>query len=360
MKSLAKQLLLLTYCVLSTLVSQKMQAQEAIEPKWYEALNISGSVDAYFRTNLNNTNSAEDEGATLNPGTSFANLPGFSLGMANLVLGYEKDKTGFVADFVFGPRGEDAVFLAENTGSRKIINQLYAYWNVSESVKLTLGNFNTFVGYEVISPTGNYNYSTSYLFSYGPFSHTGIKADIDLGGGFSGMIGIMDPTDFTDFNPFNKYFLGTQLGYEFGSGGAYLNGLFGEDFTEIDLTASTNLTEKTLLGINAAYVDAQSVADDIVTEAGFWGTALYLSHDLSKSFSLGARGEYSTDKGVGFAGGIDENVFALTLSGNYKVSGLTIIPEIRMDTYSTPLVVDSDLSTKDNLVSFLVAAVYSF
>ena len=60
---------------------------------------------------------------------------------------------GFTADLVFGPRGEDATFLSPELrpgGNSSIVNQLYAYWNVSDAFTLTLGNFNTFLGYEVI------------------------------------------------------------------------------------------------------------------------------------------------------------------------------------------------------------------
>ena len=49
------------------------------------------------------------EVAEFAPNTSFANLPGFALGMANIVLSYEGEKSGFVADLVYGPRGTDAV-----------------------------------------------------------------------------------------------------------------------------------------------------------------------------------------------------------------------------------------------------------
>ncbi len=100
--------------------------------------------------------------------------------MANIILSYEGEKHGFVADFVYGPRGEDAVFGSQGNGSSSIINQLYAYYNLSDKFTLTLGNFNTFLGYEVIAPAANFNYSTSYMFSTGPFSHTGLKADIAL------------------------------------------------------------------------------------------------------------------------------------------------------------------------------------
>jgi len=83
-------------------------------------LSLTGSVDAYFR-------SSEDA-----PATSFANLPGFALGMVNVVAAHEGEKAGFVGDLVFGPRGADAVF--GSTGSASIVNQLYAYLNVSDNV----------------------------------------------------------------------------------------------------------------------------------------------------------------------------------------------------------------------------------
>ena len=177
--------------------------------------NISGSADAYFRTNLTGPNEAFEDGDSsffLNPGTSFANRSGFSFGMANVILSYEGDKVGFVADLVFGPRGEDAVFLS--TGQNSIVNQLYIYYNISERVTLTLGNFNTFLGYEVISPVGNFNYSTSYMFSNGPFSHSGLKADITLSEDFSLMLAIMNSTDFTEINLDGSYTAGAQLGLQ--------------------------------------------------------------------------------------------------------------------------------------------------
>ncbi|NCG04684.1 MAG: outer membrane beta-barrel protein, partial [Bacteroidetes bacterium] len=64
-----------------------MQAQEA------PTFSVSGTVDTYYRS------------TEFAPGTSFANLNGFALGMANIVLSYEGEKSGFVADLVYGPRG---------------------------------------------------------------------------------------------------------------------------------------------------------------------------------------------------------------------------------------------------------------
>ncbi len=321
-------------CLASSLFAQE-------ETETTEApLSLSGSIDAYYRTNFNSTFDAA-------PGTSFANLPGFSLGMANLILSKEGDKAGFVADLVVGPRGRDAVFASE--APLNIVNQLYAFWNVSDKLTFTLGNFNTFLGYEVISPVDNFNYSTSYMFSYGPFSHSGLKADIDLGGGFSAMLGVFNPTDLTDFNLLNEYAAGAQLGYDFGNGSVYVNALMSDGFFQIDLTGGVDLTEKLYLGVNAT-----SASDS------FYGVAGYLQLATSDALKLGARVEYFADQGIEVVG-LDESVLDATLSANYSVGSLTIIPEIRFDMVSTGIFDDGDGNmVEDNLSSFVLAVVYGF
>ena len=74
------------------------------EPKF----NVTGSVDAYYRANLN---SANDEGANTLLGagdySAFANDSAFSLGMANVTISYEGEKVGFVADLAYGPRADE-------------------------------------------------------------------------------------------------------------------------------------------------------------------------------------------------------------------------------------------------------------
>lgn len=326
-----------------------LSAQEESEKKF----TIGGSVDAYFRTNLTGPNEAfEDEDGDsyfLNPGTSFANRSGFSLGMANVIVSYEGEKVGFVADLVFGPRGEDAVFLS--TGSANILNQLYAYWNVTDKVRLTLGNFNTFLGYEVISPVGNFNYSTSYMFSNGPFSHTGLKADFTLSDDFSLLLAVMNSTDYTEINLDGSYTLGAQLGYK----DQYLNFIYGnqtgnsEATFQVDYTGGTDVSDAFFLGINATYNDTDG--------SGFYGAALYPKYTISDAFALGLRGEYF---GFRYDGFDDDTVFAATLSANYTIEDLTIIPELRLDSWSDDTYVNTDFEPTKSLASFLIAAVYKF
>lgn len=370
------------------------EQEEEDEPTF----TLSGSIDTYFRSGFGYK--------TYAPATAFANRKGFGLGMANLIASYGGEKVGFTADLVFGPRGKDAVFLSE----QGIVNQLYAYYRLSDKVTLNMGQFNTFLGYEVISPTVNFNYSTSYMFSYGPFSHTGLRADFDLGGGLVGKLAIMNPTDVVEFNPINTYTLGAQIGHTTEAGGIWLNLLYGdqdgtleeedgvyeidEDGNQIldefgnpifrtsagslfqaDITAGYNLSDNFYLGVNTSY---QTVAagEQFVAEGGdtedldadatsFFGIALYPKVTLSESFALGLRAEYfSIQKGHLDIIGLDDegngSVTAITLSANYKVGALTIIPELRMDKTSEDSFADKSAEAKDMLSSFTLAAVYKF
>jgi len=301
--------------------------------------SIAGSIDTYYRS------------SEYAPGTSFGNLPGFALGMANVILSYEGEKSGFVADLVFGPRGADAVF--NSTGSSNIVNQLYAYYNVSDKLTLTLGNFNTFLGYEVISPVANFNYTTSYMFSYGPFSHTGIKADIAVSDDVSLMLGVLNSTDYTEAQPLgDDYMIGAQLGLF----GQYINYLGGgtAGVSQIDFTGGFNITEDFFLGINAT-----SYSDD--SDVEFSGVALYPQYTFSDTFALGARFEAFSEDGLGAIGSVsgEGDNTSFTLTGNYTQGNFILKPELRLDTASGQFYSNADGAT-DNLATVVIAAIYSF
>ncbi|MCY4562018.1 MAG: outer membrane beta-barrel protein [Flavobacteriaceae bacterium] len=316
-------------------------SQEDSKTKW----NFTGTVDVYGRLVL----SEEHDQA---PGTSFANNPGFALGMFNGIFSYEGEKAGFVADLVYGPRGKEAVF--NETGSSNILNQLYVYANLSEKTTLTVGNFNTFLGYEVISPAGNFHYSTSYMFSYGPFSHAGVKLDYQPSDDFSIMAGVFNGTDFVDFNRDKVYTYGIQ----FGAYGQYLNYLGGNDFIHFDFTGGIPISESFNLGVNATLY--RFSADD--EQSDFTGLALYPQYDFSDAASLGFRVEFFDETGE--ATGVFESEEATNISytatGSFSVDDLTIKPELRFDKASEPIFAGGNDSETDSLFSVLVALVYSF
>jgi hypothetical protein len=366
------------------------KAAESVKEEDEEpAFSFSGSIDTYFHTTFKNQNAYY--GDAYAPSSSFADLKGFGIGMVNLIASYSGDKAGFTADLVFGPRGQAAVF--GTASGQAIINQAFAFYKFSDKLTLNLGQFNTFLGYEVISPTVNFHYSTSYLFSWGPFNHTGARLDYAAENGFVAKLAIMNPTDLVEFNPVNTYTLGGQLGKTSDKGGIWLNFLYGDqdgtlnadnsqaldtsfgNLFQADVTLGYNLTDKFYLGFNAS---SQSVAagqevdisGDIVDSAAdassFLGFAVYPKITLSESFSLGLRAEYFSIKNnhlsiIGLDSNGDGDVMEFTLSGNYKVGGLTFIPEFRIDKTSEDSFFEGSITNmKSVLPSMNLAAVYKF
>lgn len=391
-----KRLLIIFHAII--LIQPAAFSQDDSTEEETSKFTFSGSIDTYAHTAFGTMNpyaGTYDDGTDnyiQAPSSAFANLKGFALGMVNLIGSYEGEKVGFVADLVFGPRGTDAVFGSPYYSSTgQIINQLYAYWKPTEDLTLTLGNFNTFVGYEVISPAVNFHYSTSYMFSWGPFSHTGIKGNLEFGDGMNVLLAVMNPTDLTEFNPVNTYTVGAQLGHTGEAGGIWLNLIYGDQdgkldadvdadgttsmgsLFQVDLTGGWDLSETFYLGVNATYnqtaagevVNGTSV-DDLDGDPGsFMGVALYPKLMLSESTAIGLRAEYFAIKNnylpLFTLDGGDGSVIDLTVSLNHSIGNLTIIPEIRLDQTSDDSFLTKDFDdATDTMVSLNFAAIYKF
>jgi hypothetical protein len=236
---------------------------------------------------------------------------------------------------------------------------------------MTAGYMGTFVGYEVISPVGNFNYSTSYLFTNGPFQNAGVKANLALG-----KVGLMVGAFNTYWNQYradSRYgvnTLGAQISVTPVEGwSAYLNLLTGKQSgTILDLTTAYQITDKFKLGLNAADFSTQ---DD---DTGYTGVALYPSVAVTSGFSLGLRGEYfkakkntsfllfdEDDSYVGNLGpDADESITSLTVSGNLKSGGLTFIPEFRIDNGSVNQFFKENGSLTKSASQISLAVVYAF
>lgn len=362
---------------------KKEEGEEEEVPK----LTFSGSVDTYFHSSFNTKNFYYDDAFA--PSSSFADTKGFSIGMVNLVASYAGSKAGFTADLVFGPRGKAAVFAAAS--GQSIINQAFVYYNFSDKVSLNVGQFNTFLGYEVISPASNFHYSTSYLFSYGPFSHTGARLDFALDKGIDIKLAVMNPSDLVEFNPVNTFTLGAQIGKTSDAGGIWLNFMYGDQdgklvkedaaigdtsagkLFQADVTLGYDLSSVFYLGFNASIQrttagEEVNINGDIVKTvaptSSFVGFAVYPKISVSKSFDLGFRAEYFSVKHnhlniFGLSEDGDGRVVEFTLSGNYKVGNLMFIPEVRIDKTSENSFIE-DTNPKDMMTTINLAAVYKF
>ncbi|HEX5023883.1 MAG TPA: outer membrane beta-barrel protein, partial [Agriterribacter sp.] len=216
-------------------------------------LTIGGSVDAYYRYNFHN---AKDSGR-LNNYTSFTNSQNsFELGMASIKADYAIGKVDAVIDLGFGSRAQE--FSYNDGGAMAAIKQAYLSFAPSEKVKFTMGKWATHVGYEVLDAYLNRNYSMDYMFSYGPFFHTGLKMDVTASDNFAFMVGVSNPNDMTTASFSNKFFLG-QVHFTSTSGkvNAYVNYVGGKDASEstsnqVDAVVTGTISPKFSLGYNGS------------------------------------------------------------------------------------------------------------
>lgn len=328
-------------------------------------LEVSGSVDLYYKY---------DFSGNANIGTSFADQQNsLSIGMVDLLLQKTVGKASFTAELAFGPRNAASagpgVFGDDNASVfEPHIQNLNISYALSDQVSITAGYMGTFVGYEIISPTGNFNYSTSYLFTNGPFQNAGVKLDVAPTDNFAFMVGVFNQWNVYQASPgqgLNN--VGAQIYVSPVEGwDAYLNfttELNGENTpgnTEVDLTTTFQVDDKLLLGLNAA-VFTDGVDEDSERNS-FAGAAAYLNYSVSDPFALGLRYEYFSESEASgiLLGGVETNVNAFTLSANLTHGPLTFIPELRLDAASEEIFVDGDSDPSKTAVQAVLAAVFAF
>jgi len=322
-------------------------------------LTISGSADAYYRYNFDN---ARDSGR-INNYTSFTNSQNsFELGMASLKADYAIGKVDGVLDLGFGRRADE--FSYNDNGTLAAIKQLYVSFAPSDKIKLTMGKWATHVGYELLDAYLNRNYSMDYMFSYGPFFHTGLKADVTVNSNFAFMVGVANPTDMSTASFAKKFFLGQiHAATTNGKISGYLNYVGGKDrddmsTNQFDAVITGSVCSKFSIGYNGT---VKMIKPDGGSSESWWGSALYLNYDPSSVFGLTARGEYFGDKKA--VAGFGTNIIDLTLSANIHIDNLTIIPEFRLDNSKDAIFFknsDKLLPTAKSTSSFILGATYHF
>ena len=335
-------------------------AQDSTKPA---ALSVSGSADLYYKYDFGKTKA--------NNLTSFTNSHNrFELGMASVKLDYKSTKVEMVADLGFGKRAQE--FSYNDQSILQAVKQLYLSYTPNSWLKLTAGTWATHVGYELVDAYANRNYSMSYMFTNGPFFHTGLKAEVTKGvNGF--MVGIANPIDYKyvpDGVENKKTFLAQ---YSFAPSDlfkAYVNFVGGHNVDsskshQFDLVLTSKLSNKFSLGYNGTLnrTTAYMGKNKFDETKSWWGSALYVNYDASKTFGLTLREEYFNDnKQLKMYGSLPEggSVFVSTLSANIRADNFIFIPEVRWDKGSRNLFVDADGKPRKWAANVLLAAVYQF
>lgn len=329
-------------------------------------LTVSGSADLYYKYDF-----AKTRDNSLSSFTQSHN--NFSLGMASVKLEHKGEKIGMVADLGFGQRIKD--FSYTDKGITQAIKQLYINYYPIPQLKLTAGTWATHVGYEVLEPQLNRNYSMSYMFTNGPFSHTGVKAEYTAGKQ-SFMAGMANPTDYriVPQGLINKKSFIAQ--YSFIPSDIfklYLNYADGRSpmdsskSNQIDLVIIGKISESLSVSYNGTYTSVRlwdGNADKYQPAKPWWGCAFYFNYDPQPWFGITLRSELFSDhnhlKSLNAAAEGD-NIWANTLSANFKKGGFTFIPEIRHDHVNKKgLFHDADGKAVAKDINILFAAMYSF
>jgi len=203
---------------------------------------------------------------------------------------------------------------------------------IGSGLQLDLGKFITHIGAEVMDGYDGFNYtlSRSMLFSFGPFTHTGLRATYTVNDKISVLGMIANGWDNQTDNNGGKTF-GGQIALTPWEGAAiYLNWAGGpepqpidpkneDDYRNIfDLVAEVSLTDKTLVNLNLVYgKDDNAIAQG--DNAEWWGISTIFRHDVNNWLSLNVRGQFFNDVD-GFRSGAVQNLWATTFSPEIRVS----------------------------------------
>jgi hypothetical protein len=321
---------------------------------------FTGFVDGYFRSDFNQNIS--------NNRTSFTNSNNkLALGMVSAKVDYAYKKFSFTADLGAGKRAEE--FAYNDKGVFSYVKQLYASYAPTDWLKLTAGTWATHVGYELVDPYANRNYSMSYMFSYGPFLHTGVKADFTFGTtGF--MIGVANPTDYRKAPTGSKKYTILQWSQAINEDvKLYLNYVGGQrpsdsaKTKQIDLVVTAKINDEFGIGFNGTINSIKFQTNNNYAEAASsWsGAAVYLNYDPVEKLGLTLRTEVFNDKnqlaalGSALSG---TSILANTLSANIKLGKFTIIPELRHETAGKNIYFSKNGASKSSDVSFLIGAYF--
>jgi hypothetical protein len=375
----------LSMFAMSTLFAQDAPV-EATPEKSTGKLTVSGYTDVYYSYNMNNPTPVQGLNLTEMPGRIFdVKHNTFSLGLVQTKFAYTTDKSEVVLDLTYGPNAALGNF-GNNAGVGDLfIKQAYMAYNFTDKLKVTVGQFGTHVGYELIDAPLNANYSLSYLFGNGPFYHTGAKASYMLSDKIGLMAGIVNGWDaMYDFNSkksaIAQLYIAPKDGWD-----VYINYVGGDEkkgssFPTIqfapdsvkttshifDLTTAYQVSEKFKVGLNAAYGMGKKLAIDPTSADGFgkaawYGAALYLNYSVSSVFGLGLRAEHFNDKdgvryvALSFASPGVKGVAmtGLTLTGDIKLKDghFNLKPEFRLD-MANPIFVDGATDAEKEFKGF--------
>lgn len=354
-KNILQGITLMGVLMFSSASFAQEETTETEEQKVESKTTFSGNADIYSKLGYKNgyTRYTKSEGS-------------LELGMASIKIEHNTNKLKAVLDLGFGKRVEEFTYAtAASIPTSKYIKEAYLSYEIKKDLTLTAGTFESHFGYERLNATENKNYSMSYAYSFGPLLNTGLKANYVVDE-FNFMFGVTLPTNMRNTASTSHKTIIGQIGYTgderslyFGFNSGSHDGMLlnngkpnanaNVNISDFDLVFNQKITDKVDAGLNGRYSFRRK--DEPNRKHNSWySTAVYLDYNHKENFTFHYRGEVFGD-----AVFKKTTILSNTVSANYKVGNLTIIPEARLDFASTGTFQGAQINAYG-----LVAATYSF
>ncbi len=333
-------------------------------------LKLGAWVDAGYTHNFDDPRNRQNLPVTFNSWTRRFLFNQFNLYLERAIKPADRWDFGFRFDVMVGSDSQFTQALGleiSDAGRQKIVGdtdhpnhnltrlafpQIYGeiYMPYLGGVTLKGGHFYTLIGYEVVTAPDNFFYSHAYTMQYGePFTHTGVLLSFNLPlPNLSMTVGAV--------NGWDSFSSDIDDAWNFIGGLSWSNGVEGAGALSVSLSAihgtvagyhgkmdhltrslyslvvSYDLTEKLHLVLQHDHGWEEQLGDE--NDAHWYGLNGYLTYDLNRIFSLGARMEwFRDDEGIRVVGdGEPASFYEMTFGANIKPTNwINIRPEIRYD-----------------------------
>jgi hypothetical protein len=296
------------------------------------------------------------------------NYSSFNMHQAAFTLAKQpKEGAGAVVNVT---AGQDAATIASTglTTTNADLTQAYVSY-ATGGLTVIAGKFATLAGAELITSTANTNYSRAWMFGWGPYTHTGLRATYVINDKVTVVAGVNNGFDQTVSTTNSKtrelsvvlapvdMFTLAVTNYN-GKESAVNYGT--RNYT--DVLATLKATDK--LNFVADYANATQ--DQATTATGATGKAkwkalaLYANYSITDAVKVSYRHESFNDPD-GYRSGIAQNLKSNTVTVGYQLApAMQVRAEVRKDTSDKASFLKADGTATSGQTSYSVETIYQF
>jgi len=254
---------------------------------------------------------------------------------------------------------------ADNSAHSFDLTQAYASYTAG-ALTVIGGKFATLAGAELITSPSNKNYSRAWMFGWGPYTHTGVRATYVANDKVTLIAGLNNGWDQVSSTTSSKT---TELGLTLTPSGMFslaTSYYMGKEAGAavgtrryLDMIGTITVSDK----LNFVFDYGNGSQEDAVTvgsKAKWNALALYANYQLNDTWRASYRHETFDDKN-GYRSSLVQKLTSHTATVGYAVSkSMELRGEVRLDKSSINAFLPANGPAKDDQTSYAVQAVYQF